>query len=282
MEPLWTSLLITSQSESWSMNDSARWLTFTTPQFHMLANRMWSTLSPKRQGPVKAGCERLLSGLEPAPETLAGLAALTETAYLYPQWRRDALDMARTVANRALTATVLHAACQIEAWRLQELDAEAFRPLADLNRGLLDALCGLLAQSDEFSMAASLQRLEEAQALGGVSPTLNPHTELTLKGNAENDYCRSHHYELARYVYRKELDVFWDHVLKRLESGDRVAWPSPPEFREQAKIIEDEFYATPLAQMAPQAKRGPREMADALGRLEALVGQLLERASSEP
>ena len=126
--------------------------------------------------------------------------------------------------------------------------------MAELNRELLDALCGLLAQSDDFSMAASLRQLEEAKPLGGVLPALNPHTELTLKGNAENEYCRSHHFELAYHVYRKELAAFWDYVLARVDSGERAEWPFPPEFTQQAKRIEDEFYATPL----PNAPQTPR------------------------
>lgn len=277
MAPVWTNMLVISQSENWSMANPARNVTFSSPQFHMLSNRMWANLSSKRRDPVLAGYERIITSLQPAPDMLSVLADLVPAAYDDAQWRRDALDMARTTANRALTATVLRAGLQIQAWREEQAAPETIRRLAQLNRDLLDALCGLLAQSDEFSMAASLRRLEEAAPLGGVAPALNPHTELTLKGNAENEYCRSHHYELAAYVYRKETAAFWDDILARVEAGDRAEWPFPPELAAQAKAIEDEFYATPLAQMAPQAARGPAELADALRGLAALVGALREQ-----
>jgi len=275
---LWTSMLAISQSENWSMRDAVRNLTFGAPQFHMLTGRVWKIFSPGCQESVEAGYGRIAAGLAPAPEMLAGLAELVETFYEDVQWRRDGLDMARTTANRALTATVLDAARKVSAWRQQQAEAESIRRIAELNGQLLDALCDLLALSDDFSMAASLEALQEAETLGGVSPTLNAHTEQTLKGNAENDYCRSHHYELARYIYREELSVFWDCVLARLASEDREVWPFPVEFTEQAKRIEDTFYATPLTEMAPQTVRGAAEMAEAMRRLEKLVVQFLEYA----
>lgn len=279
MEPLWNAALLVSQSENWSMRDPAQNATFSSPQFHMLAGRMWSTMSSQRQAHVDAGYERMMASLEPAPGMLDGLAALAASSYDNPRWRRDALDMARTAANRALTATVLRAGRQVHAWRQQQAEADAIRATAELNRQLLDALCELLAQSDDFSMTASIQRLRAAEPVGGVTPVLNPHTELTLKGNAENSYCRSHHYELARHVYTAETAAFWDYVLARLESDDRAEWPFPPELGEQAKRIQDTFYATPLSEMAPTASRGPAELAEVLRRLAARVVALREQAS---
>ena len=45
------------------------------------------------------------------------------------------------------------------------------------------------------------------------------------------------------------------------------------EFAKRAKSIEDEFFATPLTQVAPQSTRGLAEMAKALHRLEDLAKQ---------
>jgi hypothetical protein len=132
---------------------------------------------------------------------------------------------------------------------------------------------------DDFSMVESFRRLEQAKALGDLPATLNPHSEQTLKGNAENHYCRGHHYELARYVYLKEAAVFWDYVLKRLESGQRAKWGRPPESAQRAKAIEDEFFATPLAEMAPKDPSSPAALARACRGLEDLVRQYL--ASTE-
>ena len=281
MEPLWSKFLITSQTAHWSMRGTQR-VVLSEPQFHMLTSP-WLTFTPRRVEEILAERDKIRSGLKPAPEVLAGLTTLAETHFENPLWRRDAIDMARTIANRALLATLMDAVDQMEAWRQNQAGPGKIRRLAQLNRQLLEALCDLLALSDDFSMAASLRRLETAKPLGGVAPTLNPHTEQTLKGNAENNYCRSHHYELARLVYREEAAVFWNYVLKRLESGQRNRrWGRPPESAQKAKAIEDEFFATSLADLAPRAARGAEEFAAAFLCLEQLIQQYLATTGSLP
>jgi hypothetical protein len=170
--------------------------------------------------------------------------------------------------------SLVHAVRQIRAWKLQEVEADTIIPLAEHNKQLLDALCDLLELSPDYSMAASLKRLETADPLGGIDPHVNSHTELTLKGNAENSYCRSHHYELARHVYTKETAVFWDYVLGRIESGDRAEWEMPSDFSQKARVIEDAFYATPLSEMAPNSESGSTAMVSALNQLQTLLKQL--------
>ena len=125
-------------------------------------------------------------------------------------------------------------------------------------------------------MYSSLRRLSNAKELNGIQPLVNPHAEQTLKGNTENDYCRSHQYELLEYVYRPELAAYWKWVLKRVKSRDRTPWKRPSEFDEQEKIIVDRFYATPLAQMAPTISRDSRNLSDILTRMEKLVNELLD------
>jgi hypothetical protein len=183
--------------------------------------------------------------------------------------------MARTIANRALVAAFLRAALEMENWRAGKVDGDAVRRRAELTRRLMDALADVLALSEDFSMHASLKRLEKAQPLNKVAPTINPHSERTLKSNAENSYCRSQHYELVRHVYRPELDAFWEWVLGRIESGDKTPWKRPAEFSARAKQIADKFYETPLAEMAPAAPREPAALAAALIRMGGLVNDWL-------
>jgi len=56
----------------------------------------------------------------------------------------------------------------------------------------------------------------------------------------------------------------------------------PPESAQRAKAIEDEFFATPLAQMAPRGTRGVEEFAEAFRRLEDLVQQYLASIGLQP
>jgi hypothetical protein len=165
----------------------------------------------------------------------------------------------------------------MEAWREGKADGTKLQQLAELNKGLMDSLADVLAQSDEFSMYASLKRLERAQPLGGVEPTINPHSEQTLKSNAENDYCRSHHYELVRHVYRPQLDVYWEWVLGQVAAGNKAPWRRPQEFSAAAQAISDKFYATPLEAMAAKSQDTP-PLADAMKQLAAQVQKLIECA----
>lgn len=274
MESVWKDFLVTSQSVHWS-HAGRRWLSFGETHFRMLTTGVFSSLTPERLGGIQAEYDRLGPSLKPAPEVLARLAAMSSTCQANPQWHRDALDMSRTIASRALLVSLMRASLDMEAWREGRNDGARIRKLATLSKDVLDSLADVLAQSDEFSMAASLKRLERAQPLGGVEPKINSHSEQTLKSNAENDYCRSHHYELVRHVYRPELDVYWAWVEKRLAANDRSPWRRPKEFTAEAKAIEDTFYATPLATMAPsQQPVGP--LADVFTRLSGQVRELME------
>jgi hypothetical protein len=186
--------------------------------------------------------------------------------------------MARTIANRALVAALVRAALEMENWRAGKVDGAAVRQQAELTRRLMDALADVLALSEDFSMHAALKHLERAQPLNKVAPTINPHSELTLKSNAENSYCRSQHYELVRHVYRPELDAFWEWVLGRIEAGDKTPWKRPAEFTARAKQIADNFYETPLAEMAPVPPREPAALAAELTRLGGIVKELFDGA----
>lgn len=277
MQSLWTSFLALSQSVQWSLD----WdvgienSIIAEPQFRVLTTGMMD-LTPQRLAGFEAGYQQVRPGLKQAPKVLGGLAGLADKWYENPLWRRDALDMARTTASRALYATMALGTRQMEAWRQQKVAPAEVRRTAQLSQDLLGALSDVLAMSDDFSLDASFRRLANAKQLGDVRPILNPHTEQTLKGNAENDYCRSHHYELVQNVYRPELAAYWDWVLNRIESGDRAAWCCPPTFAKQEKVIVDQFYETPLAQMGPTQPRDAKRLADTLLRLQSLVKEVLD------
>ncbi len=296
MEKLWNGFLPASQLLHWNdtRGEGSAW--FGEPQYRLLATSAFLSLAPERRTQLQAEWERFRLGLAAAPEVLAGLAEMAAQspsrirtpaeglppASWGPLWERDALDMGRTIANRALVAAFVRASLEMENWREGKADAAAVRQRAELTRRLMDALADVLALSEDFSMHASLKHLEKAQPLNNVAPTINPHSELTLKSNAENSYCRSHHYELVRHVYRPELDAFWEWVLGRIESGDKTApWKRPAEFGARAKQIADKFYETPMAEMAP-APQEPGTLTLALGRLGGLVKELLDGATGSP
>ena len=72
---------------------------------------------------------------------------------------------------------------------------------------------------------------------------LNSHAETTLKGNAENSYCRSYIFELYRGIYEPETACIREHLV-HLAAGE---YPDKEYLLEQFKKIQDEFYLKPLS-----------------------------------
>lgn len=273
MEPIWTSFLPLAQMLHWD-NGPRCW----EPQYRVLRHSQITNLTPERLKQFEAERSRMLPALKQTPRALRQLGELSPTYYDNPLWRRDAMDIARTAAGRAYYYAMLLGAARMEAWRMEQADAEQVRRAAAASQETLAALAELLALSDDYSMEASLRRLAEAKPLGGVAPTINPHAEQTLKGNAENNYCRSHHYELAQYVYQPELDAYWARVFKQIDAGDRSEWRRPKEFLAQAKTIADRFYATPLAEMKPTVPRDAKHLAAAIERIAAAIETVVEQS----
>ena len=281
MRPIWDDLLKLSQTQHWSIKSPERGILFREPQFRLNGSEL-ATLTPQRMAAINAAHRRVAPELETAPKLLEELARLSDKWYADELWRRDALDMARTIANRALFVSLAQGTQQMEAWRKGEVETAAIQRTADANLELFDAFIDVLAQSDDFSMEASLRRLERARELGGVQPQINPHAEMTLKANSENGYCRSHHYELVSAVNRREAEAYWNWVLKRVGGEDRGPWRRPAELSKQAKVIADEFYAMPLAEMKPTAARGPAELAASFRRLMHFVQEVMATGKTGP
>lgn len=243
------------------------------PHFRLLTATDYVNLDEERVGRYREELARLAVPLAAAPSVLDALAGLAAEGWADERWRRDAIDIARTIVNRALKASMLRSCVAMEDWRGGRGDEAAVRAMEPVAKGLLRGLGDLLAQSDDFSLYASMQRLSRAEPLGGIEARVNPHAEATLKGNTENTYCRAHQYELVRAVYAPEMDAWWAWVGSRLRDADRKPWTRPASFAESRKAIQDRFHATPLADLAPPQGRS----ADALRRTLADLRTTLER-----
>jgi len=275
MERLWPAFLMVSQTAHWTER-RPRSITFHEPQFRVLTNSAFIGLDATRLEELSGEFGRIRPSLDAAPTVLDGLSRLSGSAYENELWRRDALDMARTVASRALLVGMIAGSLDMESWRAGKSGAERARKLAGLTQRLLDALGDITGSADEFSMYASLKRLERATRIGDIDPKVNPHSEQTLKSNAENDYCRSHHYELVRHLYAPELRSYWEWVLKKIDSGDKSPSKRPQEFVQISARHRDKFYATSLAEMAPKQARGPAELGRVLSGLSGLIREMLQ------
>lgn len=173
---------------------------------------------------------------------------------LDPMESRDAIDLGRTAFHRLflcrLTAFVLHRAAPETA----AVTPEELSELLELEAQLLEA-------HSDYSLNDSLDQLKQR-------PHYNTSFENTLKGNAENEYCRTQIYELVRSCYQPELAAFLE-----LTAADN---PSQKAFHTRQQSIRDAFYATPLEKFRPRHE----EAQLALPRLFERLAELSSRATA--
>lgn len=180
-----------------------------------------------------------------AKGVISALATLAGKHAADVLWKRDAIDIVRSILSVVLHAEFNRGAINLSAWRKQETSADSVTHAVARVQSLIDVLADLLEHSSDFSLYASMLRLAE------YAP-INPHTELTLKSNTENGYCRTQIYELVRYLFVPEMQMYADWVADKLVRGDRTAPEEIFWFIDERKLIKDAFYAKPLTEMAPR------------------------------
>ena len=176
---------------------------------------------------------------------------------------RDAMDLGRTALHRLFLCRMTAFVLRLEAWRDGSADAKELERESAALTELLELEARLLAAHEDYSLNVSLDLLKRRDGY-------NPAFEETLKGNAENDYCRTQIYELVRTCYQPELAVYLDFVRRKIDGGDRAPWRTPDEFNIRAGMIRDAFYSTPLEHFRPNAAAAKRELADRFARLAGL------------
>ena len=184
-------------------------------------------------------CRKNAEKLKPAAESSsAGLHALARLDAENAVLRRDIIDLARTAIARLfqyLYFTVI----------LRHLEHGEVTGILSLMRELLNDLTLLLAASPEFSLNDSMDLLKKGNAV-------NPAFEETLKGNAENDYCRSFIYELCEACYKKEFEVF----AKQMQTGFHD--------KESYEKIRNHFYEEPLEKYRPNHAEASAKLSETI------------------
>ena len=175
-----------------------------------------------------------------APELLRCFAALKlEREHEFV--RRDVLDLCRTVISRVLCRSCSELLIAVGEWSGGAENADAvdqlFARLLEQERLFAD----ILGAAPEFSLYESLLELK-------AKHHTNPDFEFTLKGNAEDHYCRSFITELFAGIYIPELEVCREIFREAAARGERK-----PDFVGDPRLmaVRDAFYAVPLRQLAP-------------------------------
>ena len=202
------------------------------------------------------------------PELLRDLAELAATkmeGFLF----RDLADLGKMCISRFLNFAMVRLGLELEAWRLKKLPAA--RPLGLLKQiGEFAKLAARFAAvSPDFSMYDSLERLK-------AKHRTNPDFETTLKANGENNYCRSFVCEFFPMIYLPQFEVMTKFVTEKIAAKDRREWTHPRElFDGERKRIQDEFYATPLKNFAPDHEKARRDLPEVLKKLARAAEQTL-------
>ena len=178
------------------------------------------------------------------PEIFRGLAALDWKKSHFTE--RDAIDLARTAADRLIIAAHARMLRAYHDWKAGEGSADEVRRYADAFTALNDAIVDVFALHTDYSLAESYERLD------AVEKIRNPNFAKVLVENATCGYCASHQYEAAEYWYKPAAHEFANDIVRRVTAGDRSKL-GPYESYETYR--DKRLYAKPLAEMRPTLER---------------------------
>lgn len=241
MAAIWREALPLIKARFWNAH-GAQYKQYPEMAFQVLYSVL--QMSPERVCRARHFVRRLATPLKAAPDIFRRLAAI-DLRDAHEFVRRDLFDLGRTVVSRALHYGLGRLILEMDAWHDGRDNAAEIHGLLERNQALLGLMGGLLAAHDDYSLYASLLDLQAGHEC-------NPRFEHTLKGNAENAYCRSYITELVTDVYVPEMAAAAEHIQNYLKAGRRVRLNySDKELEAIKKPIVDEFYRKPLADMAP-------------------------------
>lgn len=209
--------------------------------------------------------DRWVNGLHSAPESMRILASLNwndADDFL----KRDAIDLARTATVRLGNFLACDIALRMEQWRKNTDDngTEILRRLDALFE-VVHLLHAVVSAHKDFSLWESLLDLQRKQET-------NPAFEHTLKGNANNTYCRTMIAELFPACYFPELQILKDRITKEINAGNRADETFVFDEKE-VNAPSDHFFATPLKEFAPDFDAAYKQLPQTIARVAELMEQ---------
>ena len=263
MYEIWWRVLPLAKLTGWSgpQDPAALSCSFSDMLFRLLSNSVLSTLNVENLGRLQRQQKHFEGKINAAPEIFRKIAALNLDD-LDKFMRRDIIDLARTTVSRVQSYGFARLALSMEEWRNGKCSAgNVLERLGDMKETVrLEA--DLLAAHEDYSLYDALKLLEKKHET-------YPLFEKTLKGNAENGYCRSYISELFSGVYLPEMEAYTGWAAAKIQADDHTPWEYPEMFEETRKTVRDKFYETPLKDLAP-------DHAEAFGKLSATLKKLAE------
>ena len=203
--------------------------------------------------------------LRKAPDVLKALAAID---WMGDFVRRDAVDLARTVADRAL---VRGGRELVRLYRRRAAGDETatgeLKRRAAIYLKMGHAFADLLALHSDFSLSESLERMDAVEKIA------NPEFEKVFFQNTGGSwYCRSHQYEFASHPYLVQMEQLVRLLVDRAEAGDFSPLPRKIGADPFAKMAEE---AHPITSRRPTRARTAANWRTTCEELSALSSSLL-------
>lgn len=164
--------------------------------------------------------------------------------YEKPFIHRDVCDMIKSILVKKLHYNYIQTALLYLDWKHGKDVETKLRAKLDYCDRVMDLFADALNLHEDNSMYQSFVKL-------GKNRTVNPHFENTLKENVVNWYCRTSAYEVVKYVYKNEVQVFRNWVLEQLDT-DNKAGKCTAYFEDEKKKIFGEFKKIPLSDMTSE------------------------------
>ena len=179
--------------------------------------------------------------------------------------KRDVFDLIRTVSARGLCYAFSRLILAMFEWRHGADNCNEIEHWFGLIREAEMLFAEILAANREYSLYASLLDLQKKQKT-------NPTFENTLKGNAENGYCRSFITELFTEIYIPELEFCRKLFQETVKAGKRTMdGKADPRFA----AVKDRFYKTPLKKIAPDCATAMKKLPADLKKLAAVFESMI-------
>ncbi|MDR0869163.1 MAG: hypothetical protein LBN39_00060 [Planctomycetaceae bacterium] len=185
-----------------------------------------------------------------------------------PFVKRDALDLARTIAGRMTVLAVCHLNIALKNWKDGKATEDDVRREFAAYQKQLETFRDILSLHPDYSMTETFEGLKTVNEV-------NPCFAKTLLNNAGNGYCASFQYEMFEYFYLPLAQRYKAAVESLLTSPNEAKKIDTAALAPQFTEARTAFLNTPLAEMkaAPErtAERYKAVMLQAASSAETLL-----------
>lgn len=173
-----------------------------------------------------------------AAEVLLDAARVYEMAEGDAFAKKDLIDIARSILARYIDSFLIAEALEL----CKGSDEKTISVLSKNILSLLSCLRDILAESDEFSLYATLCALEKTEKVFDGF-------EDTLKNNAESFYCRTNAYEIVKEILIPENERLQKIFIEKSKDENMIFTDEDKKaFSDDMKSISRAFHSKPLCE----------------------------------